>query len=60
MSHFSGEPGSNHYRQDILYLMIVNLPTEEEIADAAACLSQVKEESQAGAKGVGNSFEVQK
>ncbi|KKY35723.1 putative fad binding domain protein [Diaporthe ampelina] len=25
---------------DILYLMIVNLPTEEEIADAAACLNQ--------------------
>lgn len=31
--------------QDILYLMIVNLPTEEEIADAAACLNQAGEEA---------------
>lgn len=27
--------------------MIVNLPTEEEIADAAACLNQVNEETKA-------------
>ncbi|KAI7781970.1 hypothetical protein LA080_014035 [Diaporthe eres] len=32
---------------DILYLMIVNLPTEEEIADAAARLNQVNEETKA-------------
>ncbi|KAK7737140.1 hypothetical protein SLS63_002931 [Diaporthe eres] len=32
---------------DILYLMIVNLPTEEEIANAAACLNQVNEETTA-------------
>lgn len=37
--------------------MIVNLPTEEEIADAAACLNQVNEETKTEEKAVGNSFE---
>ncbi|KAJ0109787.1 hypothetical protein J7T55_004337 [Diaporthe amygdali] len=32
---------------DILYLMIVNLPTEGEIVNAAACLNQVNEEGKA-------------
>ncbi|KAG8169870.1 hypothetical protein KVR01_000615 [Diaporthe batatas] len=30
---------------DIIYLMIVNLPTEEEIADATVCLNQASEET---------------
>lgn len=47
---------SNHKRQDILYLMIVNLPTEEEIADAAACLNQVNEETKTEGKVVETSF----
>ncbi|KAL1852526.1 hypothetical protein Daus18300_012124 [Diaporthe australafricana] len=42
---------------DILYLMIVNLPTEEEIANAAACLNQVNEESRAEGEGVEDSRE---
>lgn len=50
-------PESHYKRQDILYLMIVNLPTEEEIADAAACLNQVNEETRTEEKAVGNSFE---
>lgn len=37
--------------------MIVNLPTEEEIANAAACLNQVNEETQAEEQGLGASFE---
>lgn len=40
-------PGADHICQDILYLMIVNLPTEEEIANAAACLNQVNKETKA-------------
>lgn len=36
--------------------MIVNLPTEEEIADAAACLNQVNKETETEDKGVWNSF----
>lgn len=32
--------------------MIINLPTEEEIANAAACLSKVNEENRAEGKGV--------
>ena len=59
MNRVFGGPGSDHDDQDILYLMIVNLPTEEEIADAAACLNQVSEETKAGARAVENSFEVQ-
>lgn len=39
--------------------MIVNLPTEEEIADAAACLDQVSKETEAEDKLVENSFEPQ-
>lgn len=39
--------------------MIVNLPTEEEIADAAACLNQASEETKAEDKLVENSFETQ-
>jgi hypothetical protein len=39
--------------------MIVNLPTEEEIADAAACLNQAKEENTTEDKLVENSFEPQ-
>lgn len=37
--------------------MIVNLPTEEEIADAAACLNQVNGETKAEEKGAENSSE---
>lgn len=37
--------------------MIVNLPTEEEIADAAACLNQANEETKAEVEAGGNSFE---
>lgn len=37
--------------------MIVNLPTVEEIADAAACLNRVNGETKTEEKGAGNSFE---
>lgn len=40
-------PASDQTFKDILYLMIVNLPTEEDIANAAACLNQVNEEVKA-------------
>lgn len=39
--------------------MIVNLPTEEEIADAAACLNQGSEATKAEDKLVEKSFEPQ-
>lgn len=39
--------------------MIVNLPTEEEIADAAACLNQVDGETKAEEKKVDDSHENQ-
>ncbi|KAH8776302.1 hypothetical protein F5883DRAFT_409957 [Diaporthe sp. PMI_573] len=51
--------GKRTTAEDILYLMIVNLPTEEEIADAAACLNQAKEENTTEDKLVENSFEPQ-
>lgn len=39
--------------------MIVNLPTEEEIADAAACLNEASKATEAEDKLVEKSFEPQ-
>ena len=42
-----------------MYLMIVNLPTEEEIVGAAACLNQVNGETKAEDKLVEKYFGAQ-
>jgi hypothetical protein len=38
-------------QQDVLYLLIVNLPSEKEVQESVTCLETLVEEQQIGAPG---------